>query len=134
MDIAISRQQGSVPVIVMRPHGILDSSTYTSLIQKAQEAFNEGSRDLLLDLRDVPYMSSAGIMALHTIALMFGGTGLGYGGPPRSPGRQDDMNIGKHVKLLGVQDRVGQLLEVAGLVQFFHVFDDLEGAVRSFGE
>lgn len=57
MQISISKR-GSVTV--MHIQGDVDSSTYLNVIDKAQQAYDDGARNLLLDLSKVPYVSSAG--------------------------------------------------------------------------
>jgi hypothetical protein len=57
MQIAFSKHEGRVPVSVMKLTGNLDASNYASVITKAQDAYDEGARDLLIDLSDVPYIS-----------------------------------------------------------------------------
>jgi anti-anti-sigma factor len=92
MDISVSQAQGSVPVTVLKLDGQLDGQTYQDLIGKAQDLYNSGSRDFLLDLSDLTYISSAGLVALHSVALLTRGQVLisrcGYpialwGAPPR---------------------------------------------------
>ena len=73
MEITVSHAQGQVPVTVVQPQGALDASSYKDLIQKAQDLSASGTRYLLIDLSDTPFMSSAGVVALHTIALMLRG-------------------------------------------------------------
>lgn len=46
MQISLSKQQSNVPVTVMQLMGDIDASTYTDVINKAQEAFDEGARYL----------------------------------------------------------------------------------------
>ena len=73
MQISFSKQEGRVPVTIMKLMGNLDASNYTDVIAKAQDAYDEGARDLLIDLSEVPYVSSAGLMSLHSVALIFAG-------------------------------------------------------------
>ena len=73
MQINFSKQESRVPVTVMKLAGNLDASNYAEVIAKAQDAYDEGARDLLIDLSEVPYVSSAGLMSLHTVALIFAG-------------------------------------------------------------
>ncbi len=42
MEIAVSQEQGNVPVTILQLAGQLDGQTYQDLILKAQEAFREG--------------------------------------------------------------------------------------------
>jgi anti-anti-sigma factor len=136
MQISLSKQEGKVPVTVLHIQGDIDASNYTTIIDKAQEVYNEGARHLLLDLEKVPYVSSAGLMALHTIARIFTGqmTQTKDGGRPvfRSINPQQDSSVKQHVKLLHPQPAVDQVLEVVGLKQFFEVYTDLDTAVQSF--
>jgi anti-anti-sigma regulatory factor len=136
MQISFSTQQGRVPVTVLHLEGNLDASNYTEVIKKAQESFDGGARDLVIDLGKVPYLSSAGLMSLHTVSLIFAGQNL----QPNSSGRPTfrsldpdrDKAAREHVKLLNPQPAVDQVLDTVGLKQFFEVFTDLNGAVKSF--
>jgi anti-anti-sigma regulatory factor len=136
MLITVSQEQGQVPVSVLHLHGDLDSSNYTEVIKKAQELFDDGTRYLVIDLEKVPFMSSAGLMALHTIALLFRGDSSAEGNPTdkayRSIDPERDREIQKHVKLLNPQQAVDHVLETVGLKQFFQTFTDLSTAIQSF--
>jgi anti-anti-sigma factor len=136
MQINVSTQQGRVPITVMQLNGDLDASNYTEAIQKAQELYAGGARDLIVDLGKVPYMSSAGLMAVHTLALIFSGEQASNvaGGRPsfRAVDPKRDMAAREHIKLLNPQSRVDQVLEMVGLKQFFQIFDSLQNAVDSF--
>ena len=64
MNISVDHVEGRVPVTILTPHGDLDASSYQDLINQAQELYKSGTRDLILDLSDTPYMSSSGLVAL----------------------------------------------------------------------
>ncbi len=136
MQISLSKQNGRVPVTVLQLTGNLDASNYTDVIDKAQETYNEGARDLLIDLSKVPYISSAGLMSLHTIVLMFAGHPMqsNENGRPsfRSINPQRDSAGLKHVKLLSPQMAVEQALDVVGLKQFLEIHAELESAIQSY--
>ncbi|SRR5258706_8169736 len=136
MQISVSKHEGNVPVVVLHLEGNLDASNYTNVIKQAQASFDGGARDLVLDLGKVPYMSSAGLMSLHTVSLIFAGQNL----KPNSSGRPTfrsldpdrDQAARQHMKLLNPQPAVDQVLDTVGLKQFFEVFTDLDSAVKSF--
>jgi len=135
MQIAFSKHNGVVPVSVMKLKGNLDASNYASVIARAQEAYDEGARHLLIDLSEVPYVSSAGLMSLHSVALIFGGYAMknGAGRPAfRSVNAQNEKVVRQHVKLLNPQSAVDEVLDTVGLKQFLDVHTDLEAAVQSF--
>lgn len=133
MQTSFSKQDN---VTIMHILGDVDASSYTDVISKAQEAYDEGARNLLIDLGKVPYVSSAGLMGLHTVARIFIGQSVQAkdGGRPsfRAINPQQDGSARQHVKLLNPQPAVEQVLEMVGLAAFFEIFSDLETAVKSF--
>ncbi|RJP51087.1 MAG: anti-sigma factor antagonist [Anaerolineaceae bacterium] len=137
MQISFSRRDGGVPVTIMQIAGDVDASNYTDVINKAQEAYDDGARYLLIDMERVPYISSAGLMALHTVARIFTGqpAQAREGGRPsfRAIDPQKDASAREHVKLLSPQSAVEQVLDVIGLNKALDIHTDLEAAVNSFG-
>jgi anti-anti-sigma factor len=136
MQINFSKQEGRMPVTIMQLMGNLDASNYTEVIAKVQAAYDEGARDLLIDLSQVPYVSSAGLMSLHSAALIFSGHSMNTkeSGRPafRSINAQNEKIVRQHVKLLSPQPAVEQVLDTVGLKQFLDIHTDLETAVQSF--
>ena len=136
MDISVSQAQGSVPVAVLKLKGELDGQNYQDLIAKAQELYKAGSRDLLLDLSDLTYVSSAGLVALHSVALLFRGEELpdteGGWSAYRSMGRSSEAGVQRHVKLLNPREEVKSVLEMVGFERVFEVHTNLDQAVKSF--
>ena len=136
MQITVSSQQGNVPVTVLQPHGDVDASNYTELVKKVEALYKDGVRDFLIDLSDVPYMSSAGLVALHSISIMLRGEKpadpqSGWAAL-KSMDRSRERGMQKHVKLLNPQQFVAETFDKAGFTQFFEVFTDLKKAVASF--
>jgi anti-anti-sigma regulatory factor len=136
MEITISTRQGRVPVTVVQPHGDIDASNYAELVNKVEGLIKGGAHDFLIDLSEVPFMSSAGLVALHSLAITLRGE------KPVSPeagwsslktmDRSRQMGVQQHIKLLSPQPHVAETFEKAGFSQFFAVFDDLQKAVASF--
>lgn len=136
MDMSVSQVQGNVPVTILKLEGQLDGQNYQDLIVKAQELHREGTRDLLLDLSDLTYISSAGLVALHSIALLMRGEEMpdpeGGWSAYRSIGRSKEAGIQKHVKFLNPRSEVTGVFEMVGFSQVFEVFTDRDEAVKSF--
>jgi anti-anti-sigma factor len=137
MEITVTQAHGtSDPVTVLGTHGDLDASNYQDLIARAQEAYNAGTRNLLLDLTDTPYMSSSGLVALQTIASLMRGerqTDSEEGwGAIRAIDRHRDSGIQQHLKLLSPQPRVKRVLDMVGFTRFLEVYTDKDAAVASF--
>ena len=135
MEIIVSQEKGKVPVSVLHIKGDLDASSYLVLVDTAQKLYNAGVRDLLLDLTDLAFISSAGLASLHIVTKMFRGEKAdpedGWG-TYKEIDRDRESGFQKNVKLLRPSPDVAQVLETVGFKQFFEVYTDLDEAVQSF--
>lgn len=131
MEISVTIEQGKEPIAVMKLKGEINASNFMEVVDKAQELHNNPARNLIIDLGEVPSISSTGQVAIHKIALI-------YSGVPQSveadenPDFTHSTEARKHVKLLNPQPGVDEALTKAGMKLFFKVFKDLESALKSF--
>jgi anti-anti-sigma regulatory factor len=137
MNISISQAQGRVPVTVLHVEGKLDGQTYQDLIEKGRELYAAGTRDVLLDLTDLAYISSAGLVALHTIALLLRGESLpevehGWASL-KNIDHSRDSGVQEHIKLFNPRPEVKSVLDMVGFSKMFEIFSDREKALQSFG-
>lgn len=137
MDITISQAQGRVPVSVIQLDGMLDSQSYEDLTAKARGLYEAGARDVLIDLTGLTYISSAGLVALHTIALLLRGVPLPDPGQSwssvKSMSHVSGTGMQKHIKLLNPRPEVSGVLDMVGFSKMFEIFSDREKAIQSFG-
>ncbi len=101
------------PVTVLSVQGNIDSSTFRDLIDKGDEVIQQGHSSLILDLHEVNYVSSAGLMALQTIA----GKANGSGG---------------RMAIAGLNKQVQHVMELAGFDKILSIFGDVAAAQASF--
>ncbi len=136
MNISVSQASGRVPVTVIKLDGQLDGQNFQELITKAQELHGAGARDFILDLSDLTYISSAGLVALHSVALMARGEELpdleGGWSAYRSMGRSSEAGVQKHVKLLNPRSEIMSELDMVGFSSVFEIYTDRDEAVHSF--
>ena len=130
IDITL-HEDGSEPVAIMRLIGEIDASNFILISDKAQELYMNPARRLIIDLSEVPGISSTGLAAIHKIALVYSGV------PHRieenvNPDFTHSGNARKYVRLVNPQPTVDKTLESAGLKLFFKVFKDLDSALASF--
>jgi anti-anti-sigma regulatory factor len=136
MEISVSKMQGNGPVTVLKLDGQLDGQNYEELIRKAQDLVKEGAKDFVLDLSNLTYISSAGLVALHSVALLLRGeempdTEHGWSAY-RSMGRTSAAGKQEHIKLLNPREEVKSVLEMVGFTTVFDIFTSLDEAVKSF--
>jgi anti-anti-sigma regulatory factor len=135
MDITVILAQGKVPVTVLKTHGNVDGSNYEQLIETAKDAISAGARNILLDLTDTEYMSTAGMVALQSITRLLGGEKL----PDSQSGWDAIHDIDRnpvadqaHIKLLNPQPRVDRSLETIGFKAYYPIFTNWDEAIKSF--
>jgi anti-anti-sigma factor len=136
MRITISKTDKPISITTLHLEGKLDRANYESLIDEAQEVYGNGARDLILDMRKLTFISSAGVAALHQVALLFREVNTSHldDGWGSFDTRERDLAITKqeHVKLFSPPGQVLQVLNLTGFGSLFEVFTDLAQAADSF--
>ena len=107
-----TRQVGDVTVIDAVGRITLGEGA-TSFRDAIRDLANKGSKKLLINLGEVSYIDSSGIGEMVS-------------------GFTTITNHGGQLKLLGLSNRVKDLLQITKLYTVFEVFDDEASAVRSF--
>jgi anti-anti-sigma factor len=134
MEIKVSTQNGRVPVTVLHVDGNIDSSTYEQFQAKARQLIDEGARYILVDLSHAPFVSSAGLRALHTLFNEL---------RSRNPDAQlSDEQVKKgisagtykspHLKLLNLSPETKTAFETSGFDMYIDTFTDKNTAIASF--
>ncbi|MBL8103203.1 MAG: STAS domain-containing protein [Anaerolineales bacterium] len=134
MQITVSQEQGNVTVLQIA--GQLDGQSYQDLIMKAQEVIGGGAKNILLDMSELTYISSAGLVSLHTISMLLRGEKApdpeqGWSAL-KSMDRSRDGGLQKNLKLLNPAPQVVSVLDMVGFSEFFEIFTDKQKALASF--
>ncbi len=129
MEINSWHETGHVPVTILQLKGDLTSEE--ELVRKAQTVFQEGARDVVLDLSHVPYISSAGLRAIHIVYMM-----LRSADPvdeeQAARGIARDTYKSPHLKLVKPTKNGLKALSTAGYDIFLDIFDTNPQAIASF--
>jgi anti-anti-sigma regulatory factor len=129
-------EQPSPTVAVVALDGELDASNYADLIATGQRLYDAGSRVLVVDLTALTYMSSSGIVALHSLTRVFAGRPA----PDPEAGWQaiHDLNADvergeavDRVRLVGPGAAVDRTLEKTGLKRLVPVYDTRAAAIAA---
>ena len=112
MEIKVE-QQDTVTIVV--PIGDIDALTAKEVAAFLDSQLGEGENQLVANLSQVGYMSSAGLRAL--LATL-----------KETRHREGDF------RLAAAQDNVRQVLEMSGFTGIFQVFPTVDEAVASFGD
>jgi len=122
-------------IAVIQLHGAMNGKM---LVAEAQKLYDAGTRNLVLDMSELTFISSAGLSALHHIALVYRGEGQPNFKEDRSAihamrdERESGFQLQKNVKLFNPSEAIQDVLGVVGFKAFFEIFTDLDAAIASF--
>lgn len=126
--VGVSQVQGRVPVTVFRLKDRVNMGNVGELEQAAQQAYDQGMRCLLLDLTDMPSITSAGLRAILIIHRMLEGQPDSASTSTSAPAPHKSA----HLKLLNPSPEVRRVLNIAGFDRYFESYVDLHKAISSF--
>ena len=132
MEIRLTQEQGRVPITVFHIKGDINVESYEQLQDKAREAHAAGTRNLVLDLSEVPYMSSVGIRALNNIFTLLRSDAPEESGEAIRKGISDGTFKSPHLKLVNPTKPVLSTISMTGLDMFIEIHQQLKDAVASF--
>ena len=128
MGTSVTQEQGRVPVTVLHVSGNLDAATADAFRQRAEGLIKAGSQNLLIDLSEVPYVSSAGLRALNQLFSLLHGESRENASQEIRAGTFKSP----HLKLLNPSPRVLDVLKMSGFDMFLEIHPNLRDAVASF--
>lgn len=136
MELTVEQVDGPVPVTVLALRGKLDASNFEQVIARGRELYAAGTRSLLVDLSELSFMGSSGLVALHVVTLVLRGepppdSDSGWGAF-RAMGGSLAGGAQERVKLLSPQPKIAQMLAVTGMDEFYPIFTDRAAALASF--
>jgi len=110
MEISVKQQGG---VVIVRPVGEIDALTASSFAAVLNQQLQAGGKQLVIDLEQVEFMSSAGLRVLLMVLKEL---------------RRQQGNL----RLAAVRDKVLQILQMSGFSTIFQLFPTVEDATASF--
>lgn len=137
LETTIEQAAGRVPITILALDGELDASNFNELIETARELYESGTRHLLLDLANLRFMASSGLVALHSILRLM------HGEAPPDPeagwGALHSLGLDvagggtqTEVQLCGAQSAVDRVLTRTGLSRLFLTHPDRASAITAF--
>jgi anti-anti-sigma factor len=132
MEIKVSTENGRVPVTVLHLDGNLDAASYKTFQDKAGELIKNGTRHILVDLSQTPFVSSAGLRAFHEIFNQLRAAGSDANEEEIRKGISAGTYKSPHLKLLNLSKDARTAFETAGFDMYIETFTDRQTAINSF--
>ncbi len=112
--VEITHVEGRVPVTIFQLQDRITLGNFGEFEVAAKEAYNAGTRDLVIDLSKTEVLTSIGVRALVVIHKML------------------SEDRGKHLKLAGPTLSIRDMLEISGVTLYIQIYDTVQQAVESF--
>jgi anti-anti-sigma factor len=134
MEIKVSTENGRVPITVLHVDGNIDSSSYEKFQSTAKKLIDEGARYILVDLSHAPFVSSAGLRALHTIFndLRSRSPEANLSNEEMKKGISAGTYKSPHLKLLNLSPETKTAFQTSGFDMYIETFTDRQAAIASF--
>jgi len=134
MEIKVSTESGRVPVTVLHVDGNIDSSTYEQFQSTAKKLIEGGTRYILVDLSHAPFVSSAGLRALHALfnELRSRNPEANLSDEQMKKGISAGTYKSPHLKLLNLSPETKAAFETSGFDMYIDTFTDRNAAIASF--
>ena len=134
MEIITSIENGRVPVTVMQIIGNIDSITHDVFTLKANELIHDGAHHILVDLSQSPFISSAGLRAIHGLVkklrTLYPDTNLSEAEYKKRIGTGAYKS--PHIKLLNLSQDTYTAFTLSGFDMFIETYTDKANALASF--
>ena len=112
--VKISQAQGRVPVTIFQLQDRVNLGNFAELEETAQEAYDNGTRNLVIDLGQTVSLTSIGIRAIVVIHKMLSGDGR------------------QHLKIANPMPYIRETLDIAGVTGYIEMYNTVDEAVNSF--
>jgi anti-anti-sigma regulatory factor len=117
--------------------GELDASNYLRLVEDVRQLYADGTRNLLLDLSDLSFIASSGLVALFSVVKVMNGEEppdpeYGWGAFREVSRGVEAGAVQRNVQLCAAQPSVAEVLQRTGLDRLFVSHPDRESAVASY--
>lgn len=123
MHYTLTHHQGKTPAAVIHIADRVNLGNADLLVGAAHEAMTGGAERLVIDMSDIPSITSAGLRALLEIHRLF---------EQKPAPATDAQGMSRYLVLASPNPHVRQVLQVAGFSAYLHVFDDLPAALAAF--
>ena len=112
--VQISQAQGRVPVTIFRLQDRVNLGNFAELEDAAKDSYDNGMRDMVMDLGQTVSLTSIGIRAIVIIHKMLSTDGK------------------KHLKIANPAAYIREMLDISGVTQYIEIYDTVDEAVASF--
>lgn len=132
LEITATTENARVPVTIINLKGEVDSSNHQVFQAESEALINQGSRYLLINLKEVSYMSSAGLRIIHTLFNKLREIHKDVNDDDLRKKMRAGAYKSQYIKVVNLSSALKELFELSGFDTYIESFDDVPSAIKSF--
>jgi anti-anti-sigma factor len=132
MEITTTTETARVPVTIAHVNGNIDSTTFQDFQSKIEVLISKGAGRILVDLSNAPYISSAGLRALHNIFNQLRSLHKDADDEMLRKSMSSGSYKSPYLKVTNLSPEAAEVFELGGFDTYIEVYDDLKKALKSF--
>ena len=132
MDIIVYKLENKPPVAVIRVNAEINMASYPRIDAAARAEAAAGTRNMVIDLTGVRYMTSAGIRLLNGLFKLLRTDAPTESTEAMTQGLRDGTFHSPHLKLVNPNASVHEVLSTSGMDMLLSIYPNVEEAIQSF--
>lgn len=137
LTTSVETAVGRVPITIVALTGELNSTNFERFVDEVQTLYQDGTRALIIDLTDLTFLASSGLVALHSIVRIMQGQApidpkSGWAAFHTLGNDVSEGAMQTEVQLAGPQPAITRVLERTGLDRLFPIHPDRATAIKAF--
>jgi anti-anti-sigma factor len=137
LQTTVEQVEGPTSVTVVALDGELDAASFEHVIETIRQVYEGGGRRLLMDLTNLTFISSSGLVAVHAAMRLMRGEAppdleQGWGALRAIRDEVEDGTVQANLHLCGTQDAVRKVLDRTGLGGLIPSYPDRAAALAAF--
>jgi anti-anti-sigma regulatory factor len=136
LQTTVAQVESPTSVTIVSLAGELDAASYERVIDLVRQLHDAGARSLLLDLENLEFISSSGLVAVHSCLRLMAGEA-----PPDPEygwealrAIQDEADRGPqgHLRICGARPAVSKVIDRSGLGRVIPAYPDRAAGLAAF--
>ena len=137
LQTTVEQVDEPTPVAIVALDGELDGATFEGVIETIRGLYDAGARKLLLDLSRLSFISSSGLVAIHSAMRLMRGeappdTEAGWEALRAIRNEVEDGHTHSSLRVCGTQEAIQKVLDRTGLGPLIPSYPDRDSALAGF--
>jgi len=132
MEITTTTENIKFPITIIHVNGDIDSTTSQAFMSKIEELISDGARHILVNISNVPFISSAGLRAIHIIFNQLRALHKDADDDVLRKNMSAGLYKSPYLKVTNLSPKLKEVFELGGFDTYIEIHNDINNAINSF--